>query len=62
MLKQEMQSLTAFLLEYPVVMEIFVVGSVLNLQLVFDIGEVRRRFYPLRKPFAGIDAPPGQSG
>ena len=41
-LKQEMQSLAASLPEYPVVMEMFGVGSTLGPQLMAEIGDVRR--------------------
>ena len=62
-LKQEMQSLAASLPEYPVVMEMFGVGSTLGPQLMAEIGDVRR-FHSKKAlvAFAGIDAPPYQSG
>ena len=62
-LKQEMQSLAAALPEYPVVMEMFGVGSTLGPQLMAEIGDVRR-FHSKKAlvAFAGIDAPPCQSG
>ena len=62
-LKQEMQSLAASLPEYPVVMEMFGVGSTLGPQLMAEIGDVRR-FHSKKAlvAFAGIDAPPCQSG
>ena len=62
-LKQEMQSLAASLPEYPVVMEMFGVGPTLGPQLMAEIGDVRR-FHSKKAlvAFAGIDAPPYQSG
>ena len=62
-LKQEMQSLAASLPEYPVVMEMFGVGPTLGPQLIAEIGDVRR-FHSKKSlvAFAGIDAPPYQSG
>ena len=54
-LKQEMQSLAASLPEYPVVMEMFGVGSTLGPQLMAEIGDVRR-FHSKKAlvAFAGI--------
>src|SRR5699024_12024476 len=62
-LKQEMQSLSSQLPEYPVVMDMFGVGPTLGPQLIAEIGDVRR-FYSKKAlvAFAGIDAPPYQSG
>ena len=62
-LKQEMQSLAASLPEYPVVMGMFGVGPTLGPQLLAEIGDVRR-FHSKKAlvAFAGIDAPPYQSG
>ena len=62
-LKQKMQSLAASLPEYPVVMEMFGVGPTLGPQLMAEIGDVRR-FHSKKAlvAFAGIDAPPYQSG
>ena len=62
-LKQEMQSLAALLPEYPVVMKMFGVGPALGPQLMAEIGDVRR-FHSKKAlvAFAGIDAPPYQSG
>ena len=62
-LKQEMQSLAASLPEYPVVMGMFGVGPSLGPQLMAEIGDVRR-FHSKKAlvAFAGIDAPPYQSG
>jgi transposase len=61
--KNEMQSLAASLPEYPVVMAMFGVGPVLGPQLMAEIGDVRR-FHSKKAlvAFAGIDAPPYQSG
>ena len=62
-LKQEMQSLAASLPEYPVVMEMFGVGPTLGPQLMAEIGDVRR-FHSKKAlvAYAGIDAPPNDSG
>ena len=62
-LKLEMQSLASSLPEYPVVMRMFGVGPVLDPQLMAEIGDVRR-FHSKKAlvAFAGIDAPPYQSG
>ena len=62
-LKQGMQSLASQLPEYPVVMDMFGVGSVLDPQLIAEIDDVRR-FYSKKAlvAFAGIDAPPNNSG
>lgn len=62
-LKQEMLSLAASLPEYPVVMGMFGVGPTLGPQLMAEIGDVRR-FHSKKAlvAFAGIDAPPCQSG
>lgn len=62
-LKREMQSLAASLPEHPVVMEMFGVGPALGPQLMAEIGDVRR-FHSKKAlvAFAGIDAPPHQSG
>ncbi len=62
-LRNEMQSLAASLPEYPVVMKMFGVGPVLSPQLMAEIGDVRR-FHSKKAlvAFAGIDAPPFQSG
>ena len=58
-----MQSLAASLPEYPVVMGMFGVGPTLGPQLLAEIGDVRR-FHSKKAlvAFAGIDAPPYQSG
>ena len=62
-LRNEMQSLAASLPEYPVVMGMFGVGPTLGPQLMAEIGDVRR-FHSKKAlvAFAGIDAPPYQSG
>ena len=62
-LRQEMNALAETLPEYPVVMEMFGVGSSLGPQLMAEIGDVRR-FHSKKAlvAFAGIDAPPYQSG
>ena len=59
----EMLMLVAQLPEYPVVMGMFGVGPVLGPQLMAEIGDVRRfsRKQSL-VAFAGVDAPPCQSG
>lgn len=62
-LRTEMQSLASTLPEYFVVMEKFGVGPVLGPQLMAEIGDVRR--FKSKKSlvaYAGIDAPPYQSG
>lgn len=62
-LRKEMQVLAETLPEYPVVMEMYGVGPSLGPQLMAEIGDVRR-FYSKKAlvAFAGIDAPPWQSG
>lgn len=62
-LQGEMQTLAETLPEYPVVMEMFGVGPALGPQLMAEIGDVRR-FHAKKAlvAFAGIDAPPYQSG
>ena len=62
-LQQQMQSLAQKLPEYPVVMQMFGVRPTLGPQLMAEIGDVRR-FYSKKAlvAFAGIDAPPYQSG
>ena len=62
-LQQQMQSLAETLPEYPVVMQMFGVGPTLGPQLMAEIGDVRR-FHSKKAlvAFAGIDAPPYQSG
>lgn len=62
-LKHEMQSLASQLSEYPVVMDLFGVGPTLGPQLIAEIGDVRR-FYSKKAlvAYAGLDAPPNDSG
>lgn len=62
-LRAEMQTLSSSLPEYPVVMQMFGVGPTLGPQLMAEIGDVRR-FHSKKAlvAFAGIDAPPYQSG
>ena len=62
-IQQEMITLASQLPEYPVVMRMFGVGSVLGLQLMAEIGDVRRFNHKQSLvAFAGVDAPPCQSG
>ena len=58
-----LRNLAASLPEHPVVMEMFGVGPALGPQLMAEIGDVRR-FHSKKAlvAFAGIDAPPCQSG
>lgn len=61
--RQEMQRLAALLPEYPVVLAMHGVGTTLGPQLMAEIGDVRR--FPRKESliaFAGVDAPPFQSG
>lgn len=62
-IQREMQALASTLPEYPVVLAMNGVGKTLGPQLMAEIGDVRRF---LRKQsliaFAGVDAPPFQSG
>ena len=62
-LKREMLALAAQLPEYPVVMGMFGVGPTLGPQLIAEIGDVRR-FYSKKAlvAYAGLDAPPNDSG
>ena len=62
-IQHEMLTLASQLPEYPIVMQMFGVGSVLGPQLMAEIGDVRRfnRKQSL-VAFAGVDAPPCQSG
>jgi hypothetical protein len=62
-LQKEMQSLASALPEYPVVMRMYGVGPSLGPQLMAEIGDVCR-FHSKKAlvAFAGIDAPPYQSG
>ena len=61
--RSEMNKLASQLPEYPVVMEMYDVGESLGPQLMAEIGDVRRfdRKQSL-VAFAGVDAPPCQSG
>lgn len=62
-LAKQMHSLASTLPEYDVVLSFFGVGSVLGSQLIAEIGDVSR--FPNKKAlvgFAGLDAPPFQSG
>lgn len=61
--RQEMQRLASMLPEYPIVLAMCGVGNTLGPQLMAEIGDVRR--FPHKKAliaFAGVDAPPFQSG
>lgn len=62
-LKKEMLRLAELLPEYPVVQKMYGVGPTLGPQLMAEIGDVRR-FYSKKAlvAFAGIDAPPNDSG
>ncbi len=62
-LKKEMLRLAERLPEYPVVQKMYGVGPTLGPQLMAEIGDVRR-FYSKKAlvAFAGIDAPPNDSG
>lgn len=62
-LQNEMDALAASLPEYPVIMDMFGVGPKLGSQLMAEIGDVRR-FHSKKAlvAYAGIDAPPYQSG
>ena len=61
--RAQMQALASSLPEYPVVMSMFGAGPSLGPQLMAEIGDVRR-FHSKKAlvAFAGIDAPPCQSG
>ena len=61
-LQKEMSLLASSLPEYDTVLSLYGVGSVLGSQLIAEIGDVSR--FPNKKAlgFAGIDAPPFQSG
>lgn len=60
---EEMRRLAALLPEHDVVMNMYGVGPTLGPQLMAEIGDVRR-FYAKKAliAFAGLDAPPYQSG
>ncbi len=62
-LAKEMNALASTLPEYNVVMSFFGVGSVLGSQLIAEIGDISR-FHNKKAlvGFAGLDAPPFQSG
>lgn len=62
-IQKEMLALSSQLPEYPAVMALFGVGETLGPQLMAEIGDVRRfeRKQSL-VAFAGVDAPPYQSG
>jgi transposase len=62
-IQHEMQRLASLLPEYPMVLSMYGVGNTLGPQLIAEIGDVRRfeRKQSL-VAFAGIDAPPFQSG
>ena len=62
-IQHEMLTLASQLPEYPIVMRMFGVGPVLGPQLMAGIGDVRR-FHCKQSlvAFAGVDAPPCQSG
>lgn len=62
-LATEMEHLASTLPEYRVVRSMFGVGSVLSSQLIAEIGDISR-FHSKRAlvAFAGLDAPPFQSG
>jgi transposase len=62
-LKQEMNALASQLPEYPIAMGMFGVGPALGPQLMAEIGDVRR-FHSKKAlvAYAGIDAPPNDSG
>ena len=62
-IQQQMDALAASLPEYEVVMQMYGVGPALGPQLMAEIGDVRR-FHSKKAlvAFAGIDAPPYQSG
>ena len=62
-IQHEMLTLASQLPEYPIVMRMFGVGPVLGPQLMAEIGDVRR-FHRKQSlvAFAGVDAPPCQSG
>lgn len=61
--RKEMERLTSLLPEYDTVMQMYGCGPVLGSQLIAKIGDIRR--YTSKKAlvgYAGIDAPPNQSG
>lgn len=61
--RAEMNQLAAQLLEYPVVMGLYGVGNSLGLQLMAEIGDVRRFVHKWSlTAFAGVDPGTNQSG
>jgi transposase len=63
LLRAEMSRLAALLPEYPVVMAMYGVGGTLGPQILAEIGDVRRFTHKgALVAFAGVDAPPYQSG
>ena len=62
-MRDQIQSLASSLPEYPVVMQMYGVGKNLGPQLMAEIGDIRR-FHSKKAlvAYAGIDAPPYQSG
>ena len=62
-IRTEMNHVASKLPEYPVVMGMFGVGPTLGPQLIAEIGDVRR-FYSKKAlvAYAGLDAPPNDSG
>ena len=63
MIRKEMLRLAALLPEFDVVMSMFGAGNITGPQLMAEIGDVRR-FYSKKAlvAYAGIDAPPNDSG
>ncbi len=62
-LRQEMYRLAQSLPEFPVVMAMYGVGSTCGSQLIAEIGDIRRfKHKKALVAFAGVDAPPYQSG
>ena len=58
-----MQNLSSILSEYSIVMNMVGVGDILGPQLIAEIGDVKRFYHEqCLVVFAGIDAPPFQSG
>lgn len=62
-IRRQMQQLAASLPEYPIVLAMSGVGEILGPQLMAEIGDVRRFSHKgALVAFAGVDAPPFQSG
>lgn len=62
-LQAEMLRLASLLPEYPVVMDMYGVGNTLGPQIMAEIGDARRFTHKgALVAFAGVDAPPYQSG